>query len=204
MSSLAPYMRIIETLWCGRLGSGRMACVSEQPGRYQRSTSGLIGAMVVLLLVVAGFVAFRAINRNDASRPVATVPTDQVRAVTTAAREAGMSAWLPTPVPAGWRITSISFVPGERPTWHVGMLTKDDQYVGIEERTESVPTLVATYVDKEAVAGTDEDLSGRTWATWTDSGGDFAMTTTQGPTTYLIGGSATPDEVRSVVSASVR
>ena len=36
----------------GRAGE---ASVSEQPGRYQRSTSGMAGALLVTLLVIAAF-----------------------------------------------------------------------------------------------------------------------------------------------------
>lgn len=47
--------------------------MSEQPGRYQRSFSGMLGALVVLLLVIGGFVAFRAVTRDDLEVEVETV-----------------------------------------------------------------------------------------------------------------------------------
>ena len=39
--------------------------MSERPGRYERSTSGMVGAMIVTLLVILAFVVFRACNRTD-------------------------------------------------------------------------------------------------------------------------------------------
>ena len=61
-----------------------MARVSETPGtgaeppapapsapsgspapRYQRSTGGLVGALLVTVLVILGFVGFRALNRDQ-------------------------------------------------------------------------------------------------------------------------------------------
>ena len=39
--------------------------MSEQPGRYQRSASGMVGAMLVTLLAILAFVVFRACNRTD-------------------------------------------------------------------------------------------------------------------------------------------
>ena len=39
--------------------------MSEQAGRYQRSFSGLIGAIVITLLAIGGFVAVRAFVRDD-------------------------------------------------------------------------------------------------------------------------------------------
>ena len=49
---------------------------------YQRSTSGLVGALVVTLLVIGAFVAFRALTRDELeTRPVWAVSllTDQQR-----------------------------------------------------------------------------------------------------------------------------
>lgn len=174
--------------------------MSEQPGRYQRTTGGMIGAMIVLLLVVAGFVGFRALNRNDASRPTPAVPADQVSAVTRAAREASMAAPVPTPLPANWRITSVSFNPTKK-TWHLGLLTADNQYVGIEERPATPRELARTYIDKDAVQGSDVTNSGRTWTTWTDQGGDYALITQVGSTSYLVGGSASNADVDAIAKA---
>ena len=39
--------------------------VREKPGRYQRSPAGMVGALIVTLLVISAFVAFRALNRTD-------------------------------------------------------------------------------------------------------------------------------------------
>ncbi|HNM97300.1 MAG TPA: DUF4245 domain-containing protein [Marmoricola sp.] len=175
--------------------------MSQQPGRYQRTTSGLVGAMIVTLLAVGGFVGFRALNRNDASRPVPTVPASQVAQVAKAARADGLIAPLPVPLPQGWRITSLSYRPGVAPTWHVGMLTADQQYVGIEERRESVGDMVTKYVDKRATKGSTRALEGRQWQTWTDDGGDYALTSRIGQFTYLVGGSAARKDVETLLAA---
>ena len=39
--------------------------MSEQGGRYQRSFAGMIGALLITLLVIGAFVAFRALNRDE-------------------------------------------------------------------------------------------------------------------------------------------
>ena len=39
-------------------------CRVSQPS-YQRSASGLVGALLVTLLVIGAFVAFRALNRDE-------------------------------------------------------------------------------------------------------------------------------------------
>ena len=42
----------------------------EKPGRYNRSTGGLIGSMIVLVVVVLGIVVFRGAS----ARPRSTSP----------------------------------------------------------------------------------------------------------------------------------
>ncbi len=42
-----------------------MTDMSERAGRYERSFPGMVGAMIVLVLVVVGFVVFRDASRKD-------------------------------------------------------------------------------------------------------------------------------------------
>ena len=42
--------------------------MSEQGGRYQRSFAGMIGALLITLVVIGAFVAFRALNRDELER----------------------------------------------------------------------------------------------------------------------------------------
>ena len=52
---------------------------TEKPGRYQRSANGMVGAMVVLVLLVGGFVAVQALGRDQDVDPVKTVDYQPVR-----------------------------------------------------------------------------------------------------------------------------
>ena len=94
--------------------------VSEQPGRYQRSVSGMVGAMVVLLLVMAAYVGFRALNRDELEVEPETV--DYLEAVQFA-QDADWTVVYPPAVPEGWRSTSVESQQGE--AWGIGFLTPD-------------------------------------------------------------------------------
>jgi hypothetical protein len=162
--------------------------VSEQPGRYQRSFSGLIGAMIVLLLVVAAFVAFRGVFRTDTEVPVRTV---DYRATQSFAQEQiDFPILAPERLPEGWRATSVRFVP-DPPRWHLGVLTDEDRYVGLEQSRSSEEKMVETYVDRDAVRGGSVQAAGETWQSWTDEGGDTALTRVEDGVTVLLVG--TPD-----------
>ena len=76
-------------------------------GRYQRSIAGGVGSLIVLVVVVLAFVAFRAVFRdNDA---VDVEPVDYL-AVVAPAQEAGIRIVYPPSLPEGWTATSVDFV----------------------------------------------------------------------------------------------
>jgi hypothetical protein len=159
-------------------GTGRAA--SGQPGRYQRSTSGMVGALVVTLLVILAFVAFRALNRSDLDvKPQRIDYLAQVRY----AQQAGTEAVYPERLPTGWYATQITFSPGQQPGLELSMLTASGQYVGFVESPESPPEVLATYVDPHPVSGGPVTVDGSVvsrWDTWTDSGGDTALISQRG------------------------
>ena len=159
--------------------------MSEQAGRYQRSAAGMIGAMLVLLLVVIGFVAFRDLNRNEPGSPVRAV--DYQKTLGFAQDSAGFPLLAPPSLPEGWRATSATFVP-DPARWHLGVLTDEDRYVGLEQSRGSVRDMVETYVDREARRGRQVRIEGQQWRTWTDEDGDTALTRVEdGVTTLVVG-----------------
>jgi hypothetical protein len=158
---------------------------------------------LVTVLAVIAIVGFRAIFSEEASTPVREVDyTAQVRA----ARAAGDLAVLaPDRLPIGWKATSATYTPGSRATWHLGLLTDDGQYVGIEESTASIEDLVEEHVDVDAERGDDVTIDGEAWQTWTDAGGDYAVArsgrTTGGKEAWLVVGTAPKAEIRELAGS---
>lgn len=170
--------------------------MSEQPGRYQRSASGMIGAMIVLLLVIGAYVGFRAINRTQPDNPVR--PVDYQQTLRYARNEADFPLLAPASLPSGWRATSATFIP--RPVrWHLGILTNQDKYVGLEQAAKPLGEMVSTYVDPNAVRDGEVRVEGKSWRKWTDAGGDIALTRVQGGVTTLVVSDAGQDVLDSFV-----
>ena len=144
-----------------------------RPGRYQRSSGGLIGAMIVTVLAVVAFTAFRALTTDREPTPLRAV--DYATAVKGARADQKLLVQAPKALPQGWTATSASYSPGVSPTWHLGTLTQSRKYVGVEEALASIEELARQHVDKDARRGADVVISGETWQTWTDSGGDYAV-----------------------------
>lgn len=175
-----------------------------RPGRYVRSSGGLLGALIVSVVLVGSFVGVRSLflpDRPDGPPAVEWQP--QARA----ARVDGVLT-IPAParLPSGWAPTSAIYTGNPEPAWQLGLLTGDEKFVGVYERVDDVDDLVEEHVDENAQRGDDVELGGETWQVWTDSGGDYALAREvdepvgeQG--TILVVGSAPDDVVRDFAAS---
>lgn len=167
--------------------------------RYPRTSGGLVGAMVVTVLAVLAFAAFRAVTRDNEPTPVRTV--DYAAMVKGGRADHALLVMAPDQLPRGWKATSAAYTTGVAPTWHLGTLTTSGKYVGVEESRSSIEDLAAEHVDENAERGKDVVIGGRTWQTWTDAGGDYAVarSTRAGGTTvdsWLVVGTAPESQIR--------
>jgi hypothetical protein len=178
--------------------------VSEQAGRYQRSFSGMIGALVVTLVAITAFVIFRAVNRDDLV--VKPEPVDYLGSVKYI-QQSGETVVYPATLPSGWIPTSANYRPGRDPTWDLGVLTTADKFVGLSQEDASVEELVDVYVDKDATEGAPVQLQSplaTSWRTFTDSGGDYALAAELGNAkTLLVFGGADPAQIRNFAATLV-
>jgi hypothetical protein len=168
-------------------------------GRYQRSVSGLIGALIVTLLVIAAFVAFRALNRDELETSPGPVDYREQAAL---AQEAGLEVAYPSRLPSGWRATNVEVAAGDRPVWAVGILTDEQRYVGIRQEDDQLDDLLATYVDEDVEAGAPirvEDSVAPEWQVFEDAGGDLAYAAELDDEVLLVYGSADEDDLRLVL-----
>lgn len=170
-----------------------------RPGRYPRTTNGLIGSLIVTLLAIGAFVAFRALNRDELE--VKPTAVDYLTSVGYA-QDGGFDVVYPGSLPKGWIATSIDFVPGDRPAWGIGILTDDGRFVGLRQEDASLDDLLHTYVDKEPQ---DEppvlvrDSVARKWQSFSDAGGDHAYAAEVGEDNVVVYGSADPADQRRLL-----
>lgn len=176
--------------------------MSEQAGRYQRSFSGLIGAIVITLLAIGGFVAVRAFVRDDIEQKPQAV--DYLETVGLA-QDAGREIVYPAALPQGWIATSVDFQPGQETTWGVGILTRAGTFVGVRQEDDSLDDLLATYVDDDPDEITElpaerfEGSVATQWQVFEDEGGDRAYAAEVGEDYVLVYGSAELLDLREVV-----
>ena len=162
----------------------------------------MVGAMVVLVAVVVGFVVFRDANRSDPADPVRAV--DYSRDADFARGQASFDLVAPPSLPEGWRATTVEYVPGPQDRWHLGMLTGQDRYVGLEQSADSVETMLETHVDATTDEGEPVLVGGVRWSTYTDVGGDLALVRRVDGTTTLVVGHEVPESDLADFAASLR
>ncbi|CUR55191.1 conserved hypothetical protein [metagenome] len=177
--------------------------MSEQAGRYQRSMSGMIGALVVTLVGIAAFVGWRAFTRDDVD--VAPEAVDYLATVSYL-QDAGLTVVYPANLPRGWTATSANYTAGRDVEWDMGALTTDGEFAGVRQADASVDALVSEFVDENAAEGPEVQLDSdvaTSWRSFTDDGGDYALAAELSNETLLVYGSATPDELADLATRLV-
>lgn len=168
----------------------------QQPGRYQRSPAGMIGAMIVLLLAIGAFVGFRALNRDELQ--VEPERVDYLGAVEAVQAEDRQVAY-PASLPSGWRATSIDAAAGAG--WGIGFLTPGG-YAGVRQSGESLDQLLRTYVDEDTSARSPVEPGGelaQRWRAFADAEGDLAYAAEVDGQTVLVYGSAPEEDLLALV-----
>ncbi|WP_154402845.1 DUF4245 family protein [Nocardioides speluncae] len=174
-------------------------------GRYQRSTAGLVGAMVVTLVAIGAYLVFRAVTRAELE--VEREPVDYLASVPYA-QEQGFAVAYPPSLPKGWRATTADLDTGPAPEWALGILTDRDRFVGLRQNERAAADLVEEYVDEDAAEGDPVSLDSQVaprWRSFTDDGGDYALvaelTGKSEGQTLIVFGSAGEEQVRDLAAS---
>jgi hypothetical protein len=172
-----------------------------RPGRYTRSTNGLIGSMIVLVLVVMGIVVFRGAFRET---PEYTPEPVDYLSLVASVQQTGLTPAYPPTLPEGWYVKEATFEPGDRPVLDLAVTTADGRFAGIHQEDRSVDELDDTYLGGEAVEGDSVDVTASvtpTWQTFSDPGGDHGFAAEVDGQTILVYGSAGEDELLALVES---
>lgn len=141
--------------------------------------------MLLLVLVVGAYVAFREVNRTTPDSPVE--PVDWRPAADFAREQADFPVVAPRELPEGWIATSVRYERGDEQAWHLGVLTDEERYIGLEQSQDSVATMVERFVDEEAEADGSTSVDGRSWEVWRDDRDTALVREADGVTTLVVG-----------------
>ena len=154
-------------------------------------TIGVLGALLIASFFVGKF--FTVLP----DRPASVVPLAD--AVAGARAIAKFDVIAPKQLPDGANATSARFT---SKTWHLGVLTKGNKYLGLEQAPAEPGTMVRDFAPKSRAAGTAE-VGGRTWMTRTESDGDRIYVRDFGTTSVLVISGASQAVTERYVSSLV-
>jgi hypothetical protein len=180
-----------------------MSGVSESGGRYTRSASGMVGAMVVTLGVILAFVVFRAINRDDLDYQ--PEPVDYRLAVEGLQESGTLRPAYPPTLPDGWIATKAAY-DAESGTWKLDLLTDEGRYLGVRQARLPVDLLVKEHVGADAKAGGRVILDSafaEQWKSFDDEDGDYAVAATVKKMVLLVVGTGDEDEIEDLAASLV-
>jgi hypothetical protein len=155
----------------------------------------IVRSMVVIALIVLavwGIGKFFTVDGGDPVKPI-----DYVQVVDQARPAATFDLVAPSSIPEGWRATSARFEPN---SWHLGVLTDDDEYIGLEQVKVSVDRAVDRYADGSKLKG-ETTVAGDAWTVRTGPDGRLTYVRRAGGLTTLVNGTAPRDDIEAYVAS---
>jgi hypothetical protein len=124
--------------------------VSTTTARQRKTVGDLVRSLSLVLGFVAVLVIFNVIQQPDHSDKALDYPA----VLGTNEAQAPYAIVGPQPLPDGWRVTSArARAAGEAVTWHLGMVTDDEAYVGVEQSDGFAKDFIAQFADGAEEAG---------------------------------------------------
>ena len=168
--------------------SGTSSRGNPSLGDIARSVA-VLGAIVLALFGVGKLLT---LTPDD---PAPTV--DYKTAAQSSRTVADFDLLAPTSLPEGWRATSVRYETG---SWHLGVLTDDDEYVGLEQLRATPGQTIERFAAGSRASGT-VTIDGTTWSRRTGPDDDVILVRRDGDMTTLVTSSAPPDDVERYVSS---
>ena len=175
----------------------------RQAYRRDKAKSQTVGNMVfalVICLVVVAFLILVTWRSKPAEVPKAVEYTAQLQDAKATA------AWVrgPEPMPTGWTATSVEFLkPEQEPmTWHLGVVTTEKKYVGLEQSNVTGGKFQAEKLGRTSDDGT-ATVAGVTWQrkVLLDRKGENALVLVGSGVTTIVTGNAGYPALEAFASA---
>ncbi|MFT4189324.1 MAG: DUF4245 domain-containing protein [Aeromicrobium sp.] len=135
-------------------GAARPPAGPPPKQRGNPSLGDILRSVGVLSLIVLGLWAFGLLLTHTPDDPVRDV--DYATTADSARDAATYPLLAPGELPEGWRVNAARFEPGEGQAWHLGVLTDDDRYIGLEQEKRSAAEMVAEHAAGAKEAGAVE------------------------------------------------
>lgn len=175
-----------------------MSTPAPRSSRGNPKLGDILRTVLLMGVLVLGIWAFGLI--------FTTTPDDPVRHVglaadVRAARAAAANPLLaPTSLPDGWRPNGDRFDPAGDQPWHIGMLTDEGEYIGLEQKRRSAAEMTKAFARGSRADGTAE-LGGATWERRIGPGRQVAYLRQVGDSVAIVVSDAAPADIAAYVSS---
>ncbi|MBG6054821.1 hypothetical protein IWX81_001211 [Salinibacterium sp. CAN_S4] len=169
--------------------------------RANQTALNLVGATIASLAIVAFLIIVVV-------RP-APAPAESIDYVTVASQAQVNSEepLLAPALPPSWTANAARFESREQvPTWYIGFVTPDTQFIALNQGIDANPTWEAAVLNNSTETGSI-DIDGVTWTEYdqrdSSSPGNFAysLATTSGGSTIVLHGTAEQSEFEALATA---
>jgi len=155
----------------------------------------VVRSVAVLGLVILALWGVGRLFTNTPADPVKAI--DYARIVRSARPAADFALLAPPSLPTGWKATSARFEPN---SWHLGVLTADNDYIGVEQVKVSIPQAVGEFAKDSRSAGS-ATIAGKIWRARKGPGDDITFVRAEAGLTTLINGSAPRQVIEDYVAS---
>ncbi len=154
----------------------------------------VLGAIILVLFAVGRLLT---VTPDEPTRAV-----DYREAVESSRTVADFDLYAPDSLPQGWRATSVRF---EDDSWHLGVVTDEDEYVGLEQVKADVEQAVERFAEGSRPAG-DAVVGGDTWSLFTGPRDDRTYVRrdgagSEGDMTIVVTGTAPREEMERYIAS---
>ena len=169
--------------------------MSETSSRGNPSMGDIARSVAVLGAII---LALFVLGRLFTVTPDEPTPTIDYRSAVDSSRTvAEYDVFAPRSLPEGWRATSVRFEQGE---WHLGVVTDDDDYVGLEQVEADPARAVERFANGSRSFG-DAEVGGETWSLHTGPRDDLTFVRRGGGSTIVVTGTAPRHVMESYISS---
>ncbi len=170
---------------------------------------GLVAVVALVLVGMYGGISFAPGQATEGETPTADVTGGFQRAEPLV----GFPVVIPADLPAGWHPNSFSFTDpstgsgpgaseGGPPAVRGGWLTPEGRFITLIESAGPVPKVLDAELGPPGAAVGTQQVGGVQWTVTTGRRGEAAWFRTDGDVTFLITGTATADDFRTLAKAA--
>jgi hypothetical protein len=155
----------------------------------------ILRSVVVIGVILLAVFAVAQVMTVKPDHPTSAV--DYQSAVESARPVADFDILAPTSLPSGWRATSARY---DSNSWHLGVVTDDDEYVGLEQTRSSAEKTIRMFAEGSHADGS-ATIAGTRWERRSGPDGESTYVRRDGDMTVLVTGSTTRDDVERYVAS---